>query len=297
MLTYSEECAILDDIQEGAEIAMHREGYSSDAIDPIKVNKLAYFAIREFELNITFGWYKYGPAPVDTAIRQTTGGPSVTLDPKPASEIPASDRSRVPSQRSDHPAPERFADFFQGFDEFHTILQTETKEYLEEFYEQYAPEAYKPLYLASIRMQRKIDRIAEEPALVRSNDISYHVVSEVANEIYGELLQLPQLSEAAEPFRDYTNVLKDVLAAIESRDELNESVERFVDDFASFFYKSAWTYVALLISKDTVRGENRDRLLDSIDDTVSELPYTTATPPSVSPVSYRVRVFRVRERS
>jgi len=271
MLTYSEERSILDDIQEGVEIAMHREGYHSDAVDPIKVNKLAYFAIHKFDLGVTFGWYKYGPAPVDTATHQPSEGPSIELEPRPETEITASERSRVPSERNNHPSPDEFAHFFQDFDEFHTMLTMETKEYLEEFYEQHAPEAYKPLYLASIRFQREIDEIGDNPEAVQTDEVSYHSVSHLANEIFGELLKHPQLEEAVAPFRNYTGLLKDILASIESRDNLDEQVERFISDFVSFFYTGTWKYVALFISRNTVQGDNTDRLLDSIDDKISEL--------------------------
>ena len=271
MLTYSEERSILDDVQEGVEIAMHREDYHSDAIDPIKVNKLAYFAIREFDIGVTFGWYKYGPAPVDTATHQGSKGPSTELEPKPEADITASDRSRVPSERNNHPSPEEFAHFFKNFDEFHAMLTMETKEYLEEFYEQYAPETYKPLYLAGIRFQRKIDQIGDNPESIQNSSISYHSVSHSANEVFGELLKLPQLNEAVTPFKDYTDLLRDIIASIESRGDLEERVEQFINDFVSFFYTSTWKYVALFISRDTVRGDNANQLLDSIDDKIGEL--------------------------
>jgi hypothetical protein len=57
MITLGDEDDLLKDIEEGVEIAINRLGYDRDAVDPIKFNKLAYLAIHEFDLPITYGWY------------------------------------------------------------------------------------------------------------------------------------------------------------------------------------------------------------------------------------------------
>jgi len=94
MLTLGDEDDLLKDIEEGIQIAMEREGYPSDAVDPIKVNKLAHFAVQDLGVPLTYGWYKYGPAPVfDTS--------SARLGPASESEIKASDEPRLPDPGND----------------------------------------------------------------------------------------------------------------------------------------------------------------------------------------------------
>ena len=83
MITLGDEDDLLDDIKEGVEIAMQRRGYNSGNIDPIKFNKLTYLAIHEYDIPITYGWYKYGPAPANVAHQ------SITVRPRALNEVPA----------------------------------------------------------------------------------------------------------------------------------------------------------------------------------------------------------------
>lgn len=271
MITYSEERALIDDIKEGIEIAMHREGYSPDQIDPIKVNKLAFLAIREFDLKITFGWFKYGPAPVDVAIRNGTGDASIEINPRPESKVPASDWSRVPSEELHHPSPEDYAEFYIGHEEFHRALETDTRSYLEHFYEQYAPAAYKDLYIACARLQRLLDQI-DNPREWQSLDEEYYYdLSDALNDLYGELLQIPQIEESIDAFRQFKRLFKAVIGNEASQNRTIEQQRKFIAELVDFFYGNIWRYTALLISIDTVQGANADRLRNSIDSQLSEI--------------------------
>lgn len=270
MLTYGEERALLEDIQEGIAIAMDRQGASADQIDPIKVNKLAYFAIREFDLGITFGWYKYGPAPVDVA-DHTTSGTSIQIEPRSHRDIMASDRSRVPSEKHAHPSPEQYADFFDGFEEFEIMLSTPTREYLMRFYEEFAPNKYSGLYEASINLQLTLDDISSSPEWSEHGEQLYEELALNFNQLYRELLQISELDESIDSFKDYKTLTKNIISEAARQGDLTEHQQRFISQVVGFFYQNTWRYIALLISKDTVTGENTNRLRNSIDDDLSQI--------------------------
>lgn len=277
MLTYSEERSLMEDIKEGVEIALDSFGASSADIDDIKVNKLAFLAIQEFDLEITFGWFKYGPAPVDTATRSGAKTES-TLDlrPRPATEIRASDCSRVPSERQDHPSPETYAEWFVESPEFERVLTTETKQYLEHFYQEYAPDRYKSLYLSCIALQQHLEPIDRDAAESPEEefpvlDDDYHkTLATLLNEVYIDLLECPQLEEAVKPYSNYKRLLKDVIATASGEEELLEQDEVFISEVVEFFFTDTWTYVALLISQDTVRGDNDDKLRTNIESDLAD---------------------------
>jgi hypothetical protein len=271
MITYSEERSLIEDIVEGIEIAMHRESYSSDAIDSIKINKLAFLAIQRFDLDITFGWYKYGPAPVDVANRGGAGGGSVTIDPQPAADITASDWPRVPSEKRDHPSPERYADCFQEHPEFHTALTTETRVYLTDFYDAYAPKPYDNLYIACAELQALLDKVADATAWTSLDDAYYRDMARALNTVHRKLLSVPRLSESVAAFRQFKHLFKTMIADAATQERTIDQQRRFISDLVEFFYGTIWEYTALLISKDTVRGANADRLRTSIEGDLGEI--------------------------
>jgi hypothetical protein len=128
MLTLGDEDDLLEDITEGVEIAMYRRGYDADDIDPIKLNKLAYLAIEEYDLPITYGWYKYGPAPVNVAHQ------SVSTIPRSEDEIASVDEPRIKNVNYDVRSPEEYSYFYSDdLEEFGHVLEALTKEYLVEF--------------------------------------------------------------------------------------------------------------------------------------------------------------------
>jgi len=104
MLTRADESDIIDDIKDGIGIALSWREASAHSIDSIKLNKLAYIAIERLEVPITFGWYKYGPAPVDLQYSEAA------VSSKTKEECEAPDEPRVPQR--DYYSPLEYAYFF-----------------------------------------------------------------------------------------------------------------------------------------------------------------------------------------
>lgn len=262
MLTPGDEDDILKDIEEGIQIAMDWVGYSSDSIDPIKVNKLAHFAIQDLGVPVTYGWYKYGPAPVfDTS--------TARIEPIPESEIKASEVARLPDPGDELYSPEEYAYYFtRDCTHFDRILQTPTKEYLIEFYEDHAPSPYGSLYKQSVQVQVILDKIKEDNEWHTEAEDYSRSLSQELTELHRELLKVEALSEVFNTYSEYSKLLKRVIAEASDENDLTPVQERFIRKVVDLFYSDVWKYAALLISKNTVHlspGGNDDKLLNAID--------------------------------
>lgn len=262
MLTLGDEDDILKDIEEGIQIAMDWEGYSSDSIDPIKVNKLAHFAIQNLGVPVTYGWYKYGPAPVfDTS--------TARIEPTPESEIKASEEPRLPDPSEEFYSPEEYAYYFtRDCTFFDRILQTPTKEYLIEFYEDHAPSPYGNLYKQSVQVQVILDKIKDDDEWHTEADDYSKSLSRELTDLHRELLKVDGLSEVFDTYSEYSKLLKRVISEASDKNDLTPVQERFIRKVVDLFYSDVWKYAALLISKSTVHlspGENDDKLLNAID--------------------------------
>ncbi|MDY6774840.1 MAG: hypothetical protein SV253_01930 [Halobacteria archaeon] len=269
MFTLGDEDSILDDIKEGVEIAMHRKGYGSDSVDPIKFNKLAYFAIKEYDIPITYGWYKYGPAPVNVANQK------VSVSPRPADTVQAVNEPRVQSPSDKTRSPEEYSYFFSNdLGEFEHIVETDTKEYLTEFYFEHAPDEYRDLYIASAELQQVLDKVREDPSWHEEGEEVVSLLMKRFPRVIHEVASNPNLKESVGKIQDYEALLTEILTTASDRDDVTEVQQRFIKRVLDYFYGGAWKYVALLISRDTVNlspGENKDRLLNSIEDELGEL--------------------------
>jgi hypothetical protein len=267
MLTRADESDLIEDIKDGIGIALSWRGASAESIDSIKLNKLAYLAITRLDVPVTFGWYKYGPAPVDLQYSEA----AVTARAEENCDAPG--ESRLPQR--DYYSPLEYAYFFdQELEEFDRILQAPTKEFLVSFYEREAPKLYKQLYVKSAQTQQILDEIQEDSSWHEDAETYHREITRSAGELTRELMQIESLREARKPFRLYVRFLKKLLAHASAVETLSPRQQRFIKRIIDYYYASAWKYVALMISEDTVHfspGENQDALLTSIENEKQEI--------------------------
>lgn len=267
MLTRADEEDLIEDIREGAGIALAMRGSSADSIDSIKLNKLVYLAIKELELPITFGWYKYGPAPVELEYSET----AVEARPKEDHEAPYD--SRLP--RRDFLSPVGYAYFFENkLDEFSTIIEAPTKEFLIEFYERNAPEPYTDLYVKNAQLQQILDEIKDDSSWHKDAETYYREVSQRFGELNRELSGINILRDVRDPMREYTRFVKRMLAEASELESMSATQQRHIKRIINYYYGAAWKFVALNISKDTVHlspGDNDRKLITSIENDLQEL--------------------------
>lgn len=267
MLTRADEEDLIEDIREGIGIALTIRGSSSDSIDSIKLNKLVYLAVDRLDIPLTFGWYKYGPAPVEIKYTETAA------KAKPKEECDAPYDSRLP--KGDFYSPMEYAYFFEDeLDNFSTILQASTKEFLISFYKREDPKPYTELYVKNAQLQQAIDEIKEDVSWHEDAEVYYQEVSQRLGQLNRELSKIGTLRDVRKPLRDYTRFLKSLLAHASDIDQISAKQQRYIKRIIEYYYGGAWKYVALNISKDTVHlspGDNDHKLLTSIENDLQEL--------------------------
>lgn len=272
MLTPGDEESLLMDIKEGIQYALYlgkQEGrFTEDEIrlDQIRLNKLQYIVNDDRDLGLTFGWFKYGPAPED--VTTDTG---VELSSKSGDEISYFDESRLPSK--DYLSPEAFAYYFlRDLDnEFDTIVTAEeTKVYLEDFYEQYASQdesaaRFTDLYIASARLQQTLDAIADGIEWHENSTEYYYELDKRFLPVSEEIAKHDSLQHTLEPLDDYRSLLTSIISEADAKEELSSKQQRFIKNVISKFYNTVWDFVGHEISLQTMRGKNVGELRPDVE--------------------------------
>jgi hypothetical protein len=277
MLTPGDEESLLMDIKEGIQHALYigkkEERFTEDEIrlDEIRLNKLQYIANKDRELGLTFGWFKYGPAPED--VTQDNG---VELSPKPGDAIPHLDESRLPSK--DYLSTEAFAYYFlrELDDEFDKIVTTkETKVYLEDFYDEYASKdeyaaRFTRLYKASAQLQQTLDEIGDGKDWHQDATEYYYELDRKFLPVSEEIAKHESLENTLEPLEEYRKLLTSIISEADAEEELSAGQQAFINNTIRKFYNTVWDFVAQEISLQTMRGENVTGLRPAVEANVKK---------------------------
>lgn len=277
MLTPGDEEPLLMDINEGIQHALSigkQEGrFTEDEIqlDKIRLNKLQYIVNEDRELGLTFGWFKYGPAPED--VTTDTG---VELSPQSGDTIPQLNESRLPSK--DYLSTKAFAYYFlrELDEEFERIVTAEeTKVYLENFYDEYAPKdeyaaRFTNLYKASVRLQQTLDEIGDGRDWHQNSTEYYYELDRKFLPVNEEIAKHESLEHTLEPLEEYRKLLTSIISVADSEEELSAGQQAFINNVIRKFYNTVWDFVAQEISLDTMRGENVDKLRPGVEASVKQ---------------------------
>lgn len=252
-----EERQTLRDIIDGlnSAIAMNHQRLDSKQIDPIKLNKLIYLAVHEFELDITYRWFKYGSdftkhGNVDIA----------SVHAVPINDLPSPDSPRIADSREQRedlpPTPRDYKHFFEReVEDIDKIFTDETRDYLRTFYRDYAPEPYENLYAECAVLQKSLDEIgdADNPGSIiyRRADDLLEEISSVRHEVNA----ISDLNQQSKPFGRFLKLLKDVVVTVESRKgEITNRQKQAIESLVYFFYEVAWLLIALKIASKESHG-------------------------------------------
>lgn len=277
MLTPGDEESLLRDIKEGVLHALYlgkQEGrFTEDEIhlDKIRSNKLQYIVNEDRDLGLTFGWFKYGPAPEDVTTED-----DLSLQPLPGEDISQLEESRLPSK--DYLSTEAFAYYYlsEPGGEFDRIVTADdTKVYLEDFYRQYAPHdesagKFTDLYIASARCQRILDTIGEDRGWYDDSTEYYYELERRLGTVTDELSKLESLENTIEPMEEYRRLLTSIIAEADSQDALSPAQHALIKHVIRLFYRTIWDFVGQEISLQTMRGENVDELRPNVETAVTK---------------------------
>lgn len=251
MTTPWEQGQLLRDVADGLRAAFDEEDWDHEELDPIRFNKLLYRAVDHFDLPVTYRWYKYGSD-------FTQHGLTVDDHTQPAAlqELPSPDEPRIETIEDDHtpPTPREYRDFFVS--EFsREFFENDTKEYLESFYQDYAPEELTDLYMACAVFQKTLDSIGHstDPGSKTTEHIDT-ILSEL-DELNREVLLYPAIADVDSEFHDYSGLLEDILITVDDLEgELDAWQEEIYKNVIRFFYEKAWKLVALKIAIERTNG-------------------------------------------
>ena len=266
----------------------------SPEVDPAyanktKIQKLLYFAIEEFDLPVTYSWYLAGAVIPDRSI-----GPSSLLGLRddvasPASPTVTRTDDEVGKEESSAIDPVLFNDTagpssspadlrdYVSRDELialyrrvlPTVWHEETMRFLQNFYQETAPERYRLLYIESTHLRTHLSDLTTTLESHLANETPARSVSEIRNAIELSVSDLhyylrgdERLRETFDLVVDGTGLIEDALLMLDQSspsaftpDHL-DAVRRLQD----FFYYYVWKYPCLLVSQATATGPRADEL-------------------------------------
>lgn len=256
MVTPWEEKQLLEDVMDGLGVAIHDTQVDPEKLNSIKLNKLFYLAVDEFDLPITYSWFIYG---VSLGYKRDDVD---SVEPRSLSELPSPDEPSI-GEPWNYPTPEEYAYFFKRDVDIDNIFRESTKEYLGEFYDGYAPEEYKQAYISSAILQKSIDEVLQMD--YEEFNVEYQTDEDTLKQELQKLSTDVLLNEyiddeATEAFSAYSHLFIEMLDYLSLGDLSKREFSTF-EDVLYFFYTHAWRYVALTISEQTVTGPSRRELL------------------------------------
>lgn len=276
---FAGERALRADVHAAIERALSRTLESRDRdITRVEEEKLAFLLIDEFDLNLTYSWYIAGTKTAvgnDTISTGPTGptGPSLTDDEQRV------DFGGVSAQ-VDNDRVQTFTDYLAAetlFDDYELrdVWYTQRHEFLHDFYDEFAPEAYEEAYFASTEIRRRLadldeDRgrqagnaslsqfgVDEQPLLSSSDEESFrHTVSE----LHFALARNEDLSETTESVTVGTDLIERTLDRLTRVQPSTDEQWELIEELPEFFFYTVWRLPALVMSIQTAQGPNAGEL-------------------------------------
>lgn len=235
------------------------------AITRLEQEKLCYFAIKEFDIPVTYSWYLAG------ACTKVSGEPSAA-----ANRLNTHSTS-LREDSGEDPDVRKYRDYFSSAEfmpdyTLRDIWYTNKYEFLREFYEYCAPEEYLDLYLASTNIREQLENIDD----VVEQETSHHSLAEwgggsdegvlsesderefrlFISDLHLEIAEIDDLAETINVVTQGTDVIEQVFAHLTTLESISRDQSVVLDDLAAYFYDDVWRYPALYISTQTAEGPN-----------------------------------------
>lgn len=269
---YGEEEPYADALLRGVELAV--EDVFDDPgrnITRTEQEKLCYFAIKEFDIPVTYSWYlagaytKVAGEPDNAPGRMTSNTAGIHRDEGEG------DRVR---QYRDYFASEVF---FDNYD-LREVWYTGKFDFLRDFYQECAPDEYTDLYLVSTDIREYLETLdrtieqettnhslsdfgggSQEGVLSESDEKEFRLL---ISDLHLELSQIGELSEIVDLVTRGTDVMEQVFAQLTTLESISNDQNVVLQDLAPYFYYCIWRYPALFISTQTAEGPNRHHLVE-----------------------------------
>lgn len=291
------ELTLIDQLLDGLEEAI----VSSPEIDvefanKTKIQKLLYLAIQEYDIPITYSWYlagavipnrSIGPNSMDDFVEgpSTPATPSATsisqpdTDTEPVSDSPAidpilftgnddtNDADKAAQDLGTYVSHDQLVAFFKQ--EIPTVWHQETMRFLQNFYQEMAPDEYRLLYIESTHLRTHLADLLETLQHHIEDDAPARSVAAIREAIELSISDLHYYLRRDETFTrvfhtvlEGTNIIEDIILMLEQAPDSNytERHLEIVAEVKEFFFYYVWKYPCLLISQQTATGPHADAL-------------------------------------
>lgn len=295
-LTYNE-AALVDQLFDTIEEAMASlSDIDSTYANKTKLQKLLYLAIDKYDIPITFSWYlagavipdqSIGPdSLVNSTIKPTTpGGPTVssvgpdlpdqdnnTPDPAPVSPIlfngnTGGSNGDSPYDLKTYVARDELVEFYRQ--ELPSVWHEQTMRFLQNFYQEMAPEDYRLLYIESTHLRTHLTELTntveshiQGDSPTQSIEVIRESIELSISDLHYYLRSNDILQQTFEVVVTGTDLIEDVLMMLEqySPAEITEDHLTLLKEIQDFFYYYVWKYPCLLISEETASGPCASKL-------------------------------------
>lgn len=295
-----------DRVIEGLEAAMHEEGLETedlnhDEFGQQRLNKLVsnglYWRYGD-SLPVQHSWHRYG-IELGNAVKD-----SHLIRPHHPDELPSfTAGGDTPQERAR--AVEEYYYYFKedfqldGMDLKEAVL-ADFHDLLEAFYSRHADEEYRDLYLANVKLQRRLSQDAEEldPTAIDMDEC--FKVADIITEFHGELFGNSALREpesqfsryvetnqlSGDSYQDLENIVKDTYDRVQEFTDLIEDIyrqlaespeseisgnpESLIDSLNVFYHEYVWKQVTEIISIKTAGGRDHEEIWEGA---ISELEW------------------------
>lgn len=256
-IDWSDDTDAVADLKAALEAALHETG--SDLTIPqnftgiegfyednIKVNKLAYRAIRHFNLPILHTWFRYGQYIPYDDIRPK----KMTVGSLDQAESEMSSQSNLWQP----PTREEIKGFFieEGIEE---MMDQDLVPFLRSNYQELAPDRYKKIYLANLNIIHILEQLVEDENLADNAADHREELKKHAMDLQYELMSNPRFDEnVVNHVEKGLFAIQDGLISLEQSEDPTPNKIQAVKESRRLYHNYIWPWPAFLISKEHADG-------------------------------------------
>jgi hypothetical protein len=241
-------------------------------ITGVEEEKLTHFAIREFDLSLTYSWYLAGG---HTIAEANPDDQSPWQAGRSFGEITAQKpqyNERVRELRDYF----RSTEFIPGYT-LREIWFTDKFDFLRDYYRELAPEKYRDIYVHSLELREELwklngslNRQSENQSLddfgaglsdTLLEPSAEETIRYLVSDYQMDLAEVDELSPTKKDIVRGTDVIERILSKLTRMDSISIEQRMLIEeDLHDFFYFYVWKYPALAISVDTATGPHANAL-------------------------------------
>ena len=214
----------------------------------LKINKISYAAIEEFDLPLLRTWYKYGQyEPYDE------------LRPKNLSVADNSENAYIPSKQRTDVTQDDITEYLLNRD-LEELFNKSKFEFLIDNYKEWDPEPYTNTYIASTNIIRVLEKLNdyESEEIIDSVDDIRPEFKQASLDMRYDLENIDTFDDDLyEHCKSYLIELENTLRYVDETSEISEEQIDTIKQARNIYHEYVWPWAALNISLDKIKGPHQ----------------------------------------